>query len=58
MMHIFKCKNCGIYTIKEKCPKCGMETVRPIPPKYSPVDKYGKYRRKFRFESLKEQGFI
>lgn len=58
MKHLFKCKVCGIYTIKEKCPKCGQKTTRPIPPKYSPLDKYGAYRRKVKFESLKKVDFI
>lgn len=53
MKHILRCKSCLSYTIKEECPKCGQKTVRPIPPKYSPVDKYGKYRRKVKFSSLK-----
>jgi H/ACA ribonucleoprotein complex subunit 3 len=40
-----KCKECNIYTLKEICPKCGKQTSDPSPPKFSPVDKYGKYRR-------------
>ena len=58
MKHIFECKTCGIYTIKEKCPKCGQETIMPIPPKYSPVDKYGLYRRKVKLESLKKADLV
>ncbi len=58
MKHISKCKKCEIYTIKQKCPECGGEVVRPIPPKYSPVDKYGKYRRKVKFPSLKKADLI
>lgn len=58
MKHIFKCKSCGEYTIKEKCPKCGKATIRPIPPKYSPVDKYGIYRRKVKFQELKKADLI
>lgn len=44
-----KCKSCGEYTLKDKCP-CGEEAGVVYPPKYSPEDKYGKYRR-----MLKEQ---
>ncbi|MCD6409273.1 MAG: RNA-protein complex protein Nop10 [Candidatus Verstraetearchaeota archaeon] len=41
-----KCKSCGKYTISEKkCPYCGGELGNPHPPKFSPEDKYGKYRR-------------
>lgn len=40
-----KCLDCKIYTFKDSCPKCGKKTVSPIPPPFSPEDKYGKYRR-------------
>ncbi len=29
---------------KDKCPRCGGELEVPHPPKFSPEDKYGKYR--------------
>jgi H/ACA ribonucleoprotein complex subunit 3 len=45
IMKMRKCPNCKIYTFKEKCPKCGAYTVFPNPPKFSPLDKYGKLRR-------------
>lgn len=40
-----KCPKCGTYTFKEVCPKCGTPTVSAHPPRYSPEDKYAKYRR-------------
>ena len=40
-----KCPDCKVYTFKGSCPKCGNKTVNPEPPKFSPEDKYGKYRR-------------
>lgn len=43
-----KCKNCGIYTLKPVCPKCGKATVTIQLPKYSPEDKYGKWRRVYK----------
>jgi len=49
-----KCPNCKTYTLKEICPKCGGKTYMPIPPKFSPEDPYGKYRRMLR----KEVGFF
>jgi len=58
MKHILICKNCGVYTIKDKCPKCSKDTVRLIPPKYSLDDKYGKYRRRVKTQSLKKVGLI
>ena len=44
MKKLKKCE-CGQYTLKEKCPTCGKDTVSPHPAKFSPQDKYGKYRR-------------
>ncbi len=39
-----KCPKCGRYTFQERCPVCGTRTVVPHPPRFSPVDKYVKYR--------------
>jgi len=47
---IRKCCDCGRYTLKIKCPVCGGRTIMSIPPKFSPEDPYGKYRRKLRRE--------
>lgn len=46
-----KCQDCGRYTLKQKlCPNCGGVVKNPHPPKYSPEDRYGKYRRKAKRE--------
>lgn len=39
-----KCINCKRYTLKDKCSKCGNVTVNVHPGKYSPDDKYARYR--------------
>lgn len=40
-----RCKNCGAYTLrKDRCPRCGGEVAVPHPPKFSPEDKYQRYR--------------
>ena len=39
-----RCPECGRYSLEMKC-TCGCDTVTAHPPKYSPDDKYGKYRR-------------
>ncbi|ADY00683.1 MAG: RNA-protein complex protein Nop10 [Vulcanisaeta sp.] len=40
-----RCRNCGRYTMrKDKCPYCGGDLEIPHPPKFSPEDKYGRYR--------------
>lgn len=57
MKHILKCESCGNYTIKEKC-GCGGNAVNPKPPKYSPEDSYGDYRRKAKKQSLIEKDFL
>ncbi len=48
-----KCGECG-YTLEEECPNCDAGTFMPVPPRFSPQDPYGKYRRKLR----KEKGFF
>lgn len=49
-MKIKKCGKCLAYTLKDSCPKCGSNAVSPHPPKFSPEDKWGKYRRKAKEE--------
>lgn len=44
MKHILKCGSCKKYTMKEAC-SCGGKAVLAKSPKFSPEDKYGKYRR-------------
>ncbi|MCK4551128.1 MAG: nucleolar RNA-binding Nop10p family protein [Candidatus Aenigmarchaeota archaeon] len=48
MRHIYICEKCNIYTMGENCPKCRKKTILKKPPKYSPEDKYGEYRRKMK----------
>ncbi len=40
------CPHCDVYTLELRCPRCGRQTVSAHPPKFSPEDKYGEYRRK------------
>jgi H/ACA ribonucleoprotein complex subunit 3 len=45
-----KCEKCGNYTLKkDKCPYCGGKVHVPHPPKFSPEDKYLKYRMREKF---------
>ncbi len=39
-----KCKSCNQYSLKQKCPKCNEKTTIAHPAKFSPDDKYMKYR--------------
>lgn len=47
-MKMRRCRSCGEYTLQKKCPHCGGEVGVVYPPRYSPEDKYGKYRRKLK----------
>ena len=53
MNRMMRCKVCGAYTFKDTC--CG-RTVSPHPPKFSPDDKYGKYRRQVKEEEYRKGG--
>jgi len=44
MKQLLRCTEHG-YTLKRACPKCGIAAYSVRPAKYSPIDKYGKYRR-------------
>ena len=40
-----RCVRCGRYTLRrDKCPSCGGEVRVPHPPRFSPEDRYLKYR--------------
>lgn len=54
-MKIKKCMKCARYTLQEICPECGNRTVSAHPPKFSPEDKYGKWRRKIKFGGKKNR---
>jgi len=47
--HIMFCKKCKKFTIKDAC-ACGSKTLTTKPAKYSPEDKWGKYRRRSKKE--------
>ena len=54
--HIMKCPVCEKYTLQETCSSCRHPTLRPLPPKFSLEDKYGKYRREVKKEELRKKG--
>ena len=39
-----KCFNCNRYTLKNNCPVCNEATVVAHPSKFSPDDRYLRYR--------------
>ncbi|HTD82104.1 MAG TPA: RNA-protein complex protein Nop10 [Thermoplasmata archaeon] len=44
------CRDCRAYTLRDVCPRCGAATASPIPPRYSPEDRHGRYRRQLKRE--------
>jgi H/ACA ribonucleoprotein complex subunit 3 len=57
MKSILKCGDCGSYSLNEKC-SCGGKCVTCVPPKYTPEDKYGDYRREVKQEFFVERGWL
>jgi H/ACA ribonucleoprotein complex subunit 3 len=53
MSEILKCSKCLEYTLKEKCSKCDSKCVTPKPAKWSPEDKYAKYRQEYKKRFVK-----
>ena len=54
-MSLLQCAEHG-YTLKEKCPACGKPTATAGPAKYSPEDRYGKYRRQLKLMDRAKRG--
>jgi len=50
-----KCQSCKEYTMGDRCSRCDEKAVVPVPPRYSPDDKWGEYRRRLRKENLDER---
>jgi H/ACA ribonucleoprotein complex subunit 3 len=48
MVNLLYCKNCKVYTLDNICIKCKEKTISKNPPRFSPQDHYGKYRRKLK----------
>ncbi|MCL5983492.1 MAG: RNA-protein complex protein Nop10, partial [Candidatus Thermoplasmatota archaeon] len=40
-----RCPSCGRYSFQDRCPECASATRTPHPVRFSPQDRYGKYRR-------------
>ncbi|MCQ1539144.1 RNA-protein complex protein Nop10 [Methanocalculus taiwanensis] len=43
-----RCTEDGTYTLSQQCKVCGRPTKPVHPPRFSPQDRYGKYRRQMR----------
>lgn len=47
---MLKCADCGRYTLADRCPSCGGETATVHPARYSPDDRYARYRSPLAYE--------
>lgn len=47
---MLKCADCGRYTLADKCPSCGGKSITVHPAKYSPDDRYARYRTPMAYE--------
>jgi len=54
--HIHKCQKCSKYTLERVC--CNEKTILVMPAKYSPDDRYAKYRRQAKKEERKKLGLL
>lgn len=45
MIKLRYCEICKDYTMDENCHRCNKKTIPKAPPRFSPQDHYGKYRR-------------
>ncbi|MBP7120155.1 MAG: RNA-protein complex protein Nop10 [Methanolinea sp.] len=46
--HLRRCPHDRTYTLQETCPVCGEPTAHAHPARFSPQDRYGKYRLEMR----------
>ena len=50
---LMRCPSCGSYTMKEVCPKDGLPTVTAHPARFSPDDRYARYRSPLAYREKK-----
>ncbi|MCK5773750.1 MAG: RNA-protein complex protein Nop10 [Thermoplasmata archaeon] len=48
---IRKCPSCDRYTFQQSCSRCEVATQNTFPARFSPQDRFGKYRRMAYLES-------
>jgi len=53
---LMRCIVCKRYTMGDRCPSCGASAERRAPARYSPQDRFGKYRRRLMRESGGAEG--
>ncbi|MCK5342373.1 MAG: ribosome biogenesis protein [Candidatus Heimdallarchaeota archaeon] len=53
MVSLYYCVFCKRYTLHIHCPHCHKNTINKQPPRFSPQDAYGSYRRKLKKQQKK-----
>jgi H/ACA ribonucleoprotein complex subunit 3 len=48
MSNLFYCCNCNKYSLDVICDLCKENNISKNPPRFSPQDHYGRYRRKLK----------
>ena len=48
MKNLRYCNKCNEYKLSEICSICNVKTISKYPPRFSPQDNYGEYRRKLK----------
>ncbi|MDG6964820.1 MAG: RNA-protein complex protein Nop10 [Nitrososphaerota archaeon] len=51
---MLKCSKCSRYTLAEQCKRCGERTVTVHPARYSPDDRYARYRTRLAYADKAE----
>jgi H/ACA ribonucleoprotein complex subunit 3 len=51
---MMRCGACNRYTMEQECPVCKGPVERRAPARYSPQDRFGKYRRRLTEEAEKD----
>ncbi len=54
--NILVCPECKRYSMADTCPECDARTNTPHPSRFSPEDRYGKYRRELKALAEEEEG--
>jgi H/ACA ribonucleoprotein complex subunit 3 len=50
-----RCVACRRYSLRASCPACGAATSSPHPARYSPQDRWARYRRAL-YEAVAREG--
>ena len=55
MKNLRFCSKCREYTLEIICNKCKNKSISKYPPRFSPQDRYGEYRRKLKKQNMGEK---